>query len=1322
MKIQNKTAKSFALNTITASLIALPNLLWAANVDMSPLPLTGVAQNYAPNVTLALSVEFPTAGAAYSDKKYGTDGARGQSLNITNRGTNPHLQEYFHGYFDNKKCYQFVPGSGTGNGYFAPVSAAQTDSNGHVGLCNGNNTFSGSVMNWMTMSAIDIFRKTMTGGNRAFGLGANPNNYEAGDTPSDTYLRRAFVNLATNGRPGYFIRYRSFNINANTDFALLRQYIPSVYVDTLLRDVTLGGLVGVDGAPRDGGFKMIDNDSGLPTQNQVGQLFYFLDNNLYFFNNGFTTMAVRRVGYSWYNRGRRESYETFAWQDLNSVTKARDTSIPIKYRRYIQALRKVSTSDKQLLQELQQRMPVVVKVCDDKGGIEANCVRYASSKKPEGAMQKHARNGMRVATFGYLLINNTSVDGGVLRSPMKYLSPQGGNNNAEWKGSTGQLIQDPDMAKSKTGSEKAENSGTINYVNKFGDSGEYKGSDPAAELYYTALRYIRNMPNIGRNYEQSRITSSAKDGFPVIYNWQDPLTTGGVSKQEAACRANTIIFIGDTNTWNDDNLPGYNGRGRGPTDNINVLNELRKVWAQEGKIPTNPSDSQLRNIASKSSGMIGLAYWGRTNDIRPDLPGNQYTNNFLIDVMENADAKTYTNPYYLSAKYGGFDNSTSKTITSRAQWTDDPDGKSSNSNFPQGMPRNFALGNNPDNLISALDNAFNAAGRYVDPSQAALGVAAQDNTIIDLEGGKTAVALRSAYDIQNLTGDVIANTMGYENNQVKFTPTWRASTNLNTAYHGTGWNSRNVVTRAKTGFTAFKAANKENFAQTVQTESNGVSQDKLIQYTLGDNSLEGVSLRRRKGLLGTVVNSTVRPILAPTRNPNGCTYDSLETVTKRNTVYAVSANDGMLHLFDDKGNEIFAYMASTALPKLGSYAKTNASHQYLNDGTPVSAELCIDNKAKSVLISTTGRGGAAVYAADVTDLNQLSEKTMMWEFSNQDDADLGLTVGKVTISRDNAGKPIAIFSSGYNNSSDKGYIFVLDISKKPSEPWVINQNYRKIPLGNSGVGEVFVYDENNDGIPDKLYAGDYQGNLWRVTYSNGTWNNGQKLFQAPAGSPPITSAPYAQNINGRLYVMAGTGQLFSTDALKTTQQNYAYGFFDSGTSINGLDNLLKQNIGTKITAANPRENVAAWGMSNNQITAQHQGWYVELPKGQLVSTSPVVMDKRVALFQSIEQSTSENICVSSGTTSFIAVDVKDGSLFDSPIFDLNGDGKFDENDGKIGMISFKGNIALNSSLLMLKTPQRVNLLTAIGTNEVISLNIKPDNGVQFRRLSWREIF
>ena len=127
---------------------------------------------------------------------------------------------------------------------------------------------------------------------------------------------------------------------------------------------------------------------------------------------------------------------------------------------------------------------------------------------------------------------------------------------------------------------------------------------------------------------------------------------------------------------------------------------------------------------------------------------------------------------------------------------------------------------------------------------------------------------------------------------------------------------------------------------------------------------------------------------------------TLPPCENRTTVYAFAANDGMLHIVGKDGEEKYAYIPSTALPKLKNYAlsrqpdNTSDGHIFLNDGTPVTAEICLGNgtnkKAKSVIIGTAGRGGEAVYAVDATNLDNAGSANLLWEFSKADDEWFGL--------------------------------------------------------------------------------------------------------------------------------------------------------------------------------------------------------------------------------------------------------------------------------------------------------------------------------------------
>ncbi|ASK28311.1 hypothetical protein BG910_11710 [Neisseria chenwenguii] len=127
----------------------------------------------------------------------------------------------------------------------------------------------------------------------------------------------------------------------------------------------------------------------------------------------------------------------------------------------------------------------------------------------------------------------------------------------------------------------------------------------------------------------------------------------------------------------------------------------------------------------------------------------------------------------------------------------------------------------------------------------------------------------------------------------------------------------------------------------------------------------------------------------------------------------------MLHISDTDGNEKFAYIPSTVLPKLRNFAEKNDEYIYLNDGSPVAGEVCVNDQQTSVIVGTTGRAEevAAVYAVDASRMGSSdyspSASDVMWEFTAADDADLGLPVHKPelgTVKKDGKDIPVAVVS------------------------------------------------------------------------------------------------------------------------------------------------------------------------------------------------------------------------------------------------------------------------------------------------------------------------
>lgn len=1375
---KKKMKQPTRLRTLVASLMLIAPAIHAANnTEFSQRPLVGVAASFAPHIALALSVEFPTAGAAYSESTI---------LSVNNAANSSPLTQTYLGYFDNTKCYKYRHNS---NGYFYPTSKAQTI-NGNHGLCNaGGETeeFSGNMLNFMTMTAVDIFRSTMTGGNRAFSASIDAKAYTDGDTETETFLRRAKVQFNQNGASTYKISDRQLDVfNTRGDkSALLKRLMPHYFIDVMAKD-------SVDGEPVTGetdnanqaygkparlhfrslNFGNVANFASGVAQTQDGSIYSpeqtvtqglwqpageydrFSDNHLHFFNNGFQLHIVRKV-----TKGMRRQFfmrSTGAQVGNPSYVSPSHTGLGLQGYEYWAVVNSdtVDTQHRDNARRWQKALNVVVKVCDPAVGLEENCTPYGGNYKPEGLLQEYTKsNGMRFATFGYLNINGNGVDGGVLRSRMKKLIDDeklaGETYNTvygnEWDTTTGILKLNPDTTDAQAS--QVENSGTINYLNKFGDKSGYKGFDPAGELYETALAYLRGT-NVGNGIYKpadNLLTADAKDNFPAIYDWDDPYKRG-IEAGAQHCHANSIIFIGDTNTHADDSVINANPQ---------ASSYLTRLFGYERM-----SDASANtNFGSSSSPayMAGLAYWARTNNIRPDLnhtaqnPVN--SNNFIIDVVEQGayKANPMRNTYYLAAKYGGFTINEKNRVydltqavegqkphpilNGRDSWTDDGAGQTSIPAFSGGVPRNFAIANNPKAMKDALGKAIAAGAALNNPSQAATGLSTGLGDIVDVSETGKDYLLQSTYDFASLTGDVVILKPELKEGKIKLSEYKSIGKIVKAQYHGAAFGTRKVFTikdKEVVDFTT--AAASTIFDNTAVTTSGAPSASKLRDYILGDDSLESGTLRKRTGLLGTVINSTATPILKA-KNLSSCTTQFSETALNRPIYYTAAANDGMLHIFDEEGREKMAYMAGTALSKLPEFAKIGFQHQYLNDGTPVIQDVCLNNEAQTVLIGTTGRGGNAVYALNVTDLSNPSADNVMWEFT---DDDLGLTVSKPVITKGKDGKQYAIVSSGYHTDGakpDNGYIFIVDIA---------TGSHSKVKLGKAGVGTPFVYDGDNDGIGDKIFVGDSDGKVWQLDRTEDSANpfaiptkyNGNPLFTPYQDYVrPITGAPYAEMVNGKLMVIAATGRYFSEKDLSTTQQNYAYGLIADKEPIvdtNDESQILPQEIGANITDKTELDasKEAVYSVTSNQITDAHKGWRLKLLEGTNISADSLIRQRQVATFNfSRNTGNISAACVRGANSGWVQVDVRNGGRFPKALVDTNNDGKFDEKDSsEVGMVENIGVNTPNASLFKYRDEdgkiQTVGLSkSGLGEDEEAWRRFRDlETLAGVRRISWREIF
>lgn len=619
-----------------------------------------------------------------------------------------------------------------------------------------------------------------------------------------------------------------------------------------------------------------------------------------------------------------------------------------------------------------------VKVCDSSISVESNCTQYGSNYKPEGLMQQYSSK-LRYSAFGYYNHSGTTTqqrDGGVMRARMKFIGPTRPvpgsasvtNDYPEWNSSTGVMSTNPDSADAAATqtfaanagwSVSITNSGVMNYLNKFGYSAKsYKSKDPVSELYYSVLRYFKNLGNVSSYTTLSgagNATTAATwlDGFPAITS--DDVWKKSTSASDAhygspilySCQKNFILGIGDVNTHRDANLYGSTIRSSlEPTlpsevssdTSVDVKTATDMVGKLEGISGSNSlgsfyGDSSSTSCAGNSSQcnsyyIAGLAYDAHTKDIRSDLSDTQTVNTYWMDVMEGQVYK-HKNQYWLATKYGGFTvptgfspyASTNGTSTlTEDTWYSSSDtltiGTSSltystDSGSTDKRPDNYFAANQPDKMKEGLTKAFAKITSELSEATSTAYVTATPNQSL------SGASYSASYNPKTWTGEVTGSSVSYSatDGTPTLTQVWSAASKLDAL----GYASRKIVTcctsdGAALPFTSDALGSGSLHSRTYYTSFSSVpgvatasqSATNFVNYLRGDRTHEtsvtdGV-YRTRSHVLGDIVNSKALAVGAPSAayydmyNPGYS--DFKRTYASRKTVVYAGANDGMLHAFD----------------------------------------------------------------------------------------------------------------------------------------------------------------------------------------------------------------------------------------------------------------------------------------------------------------------------------------------------------------------------------------------------------------------------------------
>lgn len=475
--------------------------------------------------------------------------------------------------------------------------------------------------------------------------------------------------------------------------------------------------------------------------------------------------------------------------------------------------------------------------------------------------------------------------------------------------------------------------------------------------------------------------------------------------------------------------------------------------------------------------------------------------------------------------------------------------------------------------------------------------------------------------------------------------------------------------------------------ETFASDSNG--QD-VVQYLRGLPTQEvrnGGTFRNRSHTLGDIVDSNPAYIGASNENIQVTSYIAFESATAtRSPILYIGANDGMLHAFDvTNGNELFTYIPKGVYSNLIDLVNPyyNAQHQFFVNGSPQAADVLFtsDNQWHSVLVGTEAQGGRSVYAIDVTTPSSLTTETavaaaVLWDFT---DPDMGYGFASPVIASTASGWQVFV-ANGYNSNNQKPFLFALDprtgaasmtkVDLCAAVPTACNlalPNGLSSPIAVNSGGQVA-------GGANIVYAGDLQGNMWRIDVSNANptlWSV-SLLFQAVdalGNRQPITTAPVA-TLNPRYpqvlgtMVMFGTGEFLGAPDIANSNTQSIYGVYDppAGYATPPLrdSDLLKQTLAATTTTPQFRTITGT-----TPTIPANKGWYMDL---NLLSGERVINDPRLESGGELVLTTYQPIppsgtsCTVMGSAYFMVLNFATGGAFTSPQFDTNGDGKINASD------------------------------------------------------------
>jgi len=657
---------------------------------------------------------------------------------------------------------------------------------------------------------------------------------------------------------------------------------------------------------------------------------------------------------------------------------------------------------------------------------------------------------------------------------------------------------------------------------------------------------------------------------------------------------------------------------------INSGESVTRLVVRNNSFTATPTEQRhsLDIASAQVSGTFVDNYWNGT-DANSSLTTYPVASDGYSLRLNNSTTYTITtsvaagefiphDPLWYAAKYGGYSGNT-PSLWARADGV---------------TPKSYFKVTNPSLLRDQLDAALKQES---DDSASGSAVAVNSQSASALTQ-----VYQATYESKYWSGHLYAYPVS--GGVAGTTSTWDAATGIPSA------SSRSIYT-SRLGSTPLGIEFKWSSLDSTEKGLLASTED-YLDYLRGDRTNEGTGtsnyrVRDSATVLGDIVNSA--PVFVGNEDLGyGTTltgtvaseYTTFVSTTKstRTQMLYVGANDGMLHAFAAAdGKEKFAYIPRAILwgenaSKLSDLVAKTYSHEFFVDGPSVAGDFYDGKDWKTALVGTLGAGGRAIFALDVSDPDNFSTSSVMWEFSHPE---LGYVRNSPLIARLPDDNWYVIVGNGLeSNTCDKtksvryaatsvtaplptctamlsaqvrnSKLFIIKLKPDLSDGWTEGSDYYVLHATDEqtattppsitttgtapSITTTYLNGTDNglagpaslDGnlVSAKyIYAGDLQGNIWKFDLSDKDptkWKTAYKVFQskdAGGNTQPITTTVVAGShptTAGATCVSAGTGRFLYDGDLSYKGVQSAYGLIDSGSELDkGRATDLQQYTITK---------------------------------------------------------------------------------------------------------------------------------------------------------------